>query len=334
MRSEFREITVSDIPIMADLLLSRQRLECDTFPFLQNSCLNEKYVTDVLEKLFMSSNLVGVGAFMDGELIGYIMGEITVDLLRGKHVWVPYEGMAVRTDQSSELIRMLYARVSAAWLEQDCFMHYAMVPLGNQAYFEAYLRLSFFLQQVHGVLNLEAYHAFPQVSDAEIRIADKGDREKMGRLSSIIQSYHNSAPVFELALPEVMADIKEGYESTVDNSDMTVLLAEKDGEELGFQIFEAATPSLMSPDDGVELSVAGTYARQMGTGIGKKLMNEGCTLMRGRGAGHIITDWRTTNLASSTFWTKCGFKPVAYRMVRTIDSNFYMRADKSETGGI
>ena len=35
----------------------------------------------------------------------------------------------------------------------------------------------------------------------------------------------------------------------------------------------------------------------------------------------MITDWRITNLASSTFWPKCGFKPVAYRMVRYINSN-------------
>ncbi|KPU43161.1 acetyltransferase (GNAT) family protein [Oxobacter pfennigii] len=320
--SEFRAITTADIPAMTNLLISRQILESDTFPFLQNRCLNTKYGMDALEKLFMSSTVTGAGAFVENELAGYIMGEIKVDPSRGRHAWVPYEGMAVRADQSPELIRTLYEKVCTAWLKQGCFMHYVIVPLGNQAYFEAFQRLSFFIQQVHGVMNLEEYRPFAHVPDIKVRIAGKADREKMGRMSGIIQSYQNSAPTFELVLPEVEADIKAGYERTVEDGDMTVLLAEKDGEELGFQIYEAAASGLMSPDGGAELSVAGTYPCRMGTGVGKKLMNEGCSLMRERGVRHIIADWRITNLASSTFWPKCGFKPAAYRMVRYIDSSW------------
>lgn len=49
----------------------------------------------------------------------------------------------------------------------------------------------------------------------------KADREKMGRLSGIIQSYQNASLVFEPMLPEVVADIKAGYESTVEDSYLT-----------------------------------------------------------------------------------------------------------------
>lgn len=320
--SEFRAITIADVPAMADLLISRQILESDTFPFLQNCCLNTKYCMDLLEKLFMDGTVIGTGAFVEDELIGYIMGTIKADTMRGRHVWVPYEGIAIKADQSPELLRTLYAKVSTAWLKQGCFMHYVIMPLGNQAYFDAFQRLSFFIQQVHGVMNLDEYRPFVKVSDAEVRIADKSDQEKMGRLSGIIQSYQNSAPTFELALPEIATDIKAGYENILEEDDMTVLLAEKDGKELGFQIYEAVSPCLMSPDGGAELNVAGTYPYGMGTGVGKKLMNEGCSLMRERGVHHIVSDWRITNLASSTFWPKCGFKPIAYRMVRYIDSNW------------
>lgn len=319
---KYRAITMADIPAMAELLLSRQALESNTFPFLQNGCLNRNYSMDILEKLLTSGNVTGTGAFAEDELVGYMIGEIRVDSSRGRHIWVPYEGMAVREDQSPELMRTLYAEVSAMWLKQGCFMHYAMVPLGNQAYFDAFQRLSFFIQQVHGVMNLEEYHPFPQSSDAEVRIADKTDREKMGRLSGIIQSYQNLAPVFEVVLPEVAEEIKAGYKSILEESGLVVLLAEKHGEEQGFQIYETAAPSLMSPDNSTELSVTGTYPCRMGEGIGKKLMNEGCILMREQGIRYMTADWRITNLASSTFWPKCRFKPVAYRMVRYIDKNW------------
>ena len=317
----FRAITKADIPAMTNLLLSRQTLEAKTFPFLKNHCLNVNYITDKLERLF-GNKVIGIGAFSHQELVGFLIGELKIDSLRGRHVWIPYEGIAIRENQSPELIRFLYTETSVMWLKQGFFMHYAVIPLGFQSYFEALQRLSFFIQQVHGVMSLEEYLPFEEVSDAEIRIAAKEDREKMGRLSGIIQSYQNSAPTFELALPEIAEDIKSGYENIVDDADVTVLIAEKNSKELGFQIYEPAAQSLMWPDGAAELSVAGTYPCQMGRRVGKKIMNEGCRIIRERGYRHIIADWRISNLASSTFWPKCGFHPIAYRMVRIIDSNW------------
>jgi ribosomal protein S18 acetylase RimI-like enzyme len=318
---EFRSITFDDIPAMADLLIHRQNLESKVFPFLKNSCLNTKYITDMLEKLFVNSKGIGVGAFINDELVGYIMGEIKIDTSRGRHVWVPYEGIAIRMDQPSELIRNLYAKVSVLWLEQGCFSHYTIIPLGNQTYYEAFQRLSFFIQQVHGVMNMEDYKPFENVSDAEIRLANKMDSEIMGNMSSIIFSYQNSAPTYEPALPEVVMDIKAGYKSIVEDSDATILIAVKNMKELGFQAYWPTTSDLMAPDDGVELSIAGTIYSQMRSGVGKKLMNEGYRIMKEKGYNNMIADWRITNLTSSTFWPKCGFKPVAYRMVRCIDHN-------------
>lgn len=322
-KCEFRPITIGDIPSMTDLLISRQNLESQAFPFLKNSCLNGKYIADMFEKLFVNSKIIGVGAFANGELAGYIMGEIKIDTtyLRGRHAWVPYEGIAIRMDQSSELIRNLYAKVSVLWLEQGCFNHYTFIPLGNQLYYEAFLRLSFFIEQVYGILNMKDYKPFENVSDADIRLANKMDSEAMGRMSGIISSYQNSAPTFQPVLPEFIAKVKDGYKSDVDDDEATVLIAEKDMKELGFQAYESIDSDLMSPDDGIELTIAGTYYSKMGSGVGKKLMNEGCRIMKEKGYGNIINDWRISNLASSTFWPKCGFKPVAYRMARCIDNN-------------
>jgi tRNA(Met) C34 N-acetyltransferase TmcA len=49
-------------------------------------------------------------------------------------------------------------------------------------------------------------------------------------------------------------------------------------------------------------------------------MNKAVHLLEDKGVQYIITDWRITNLASSTFWPKCGFVPLYHRMQRTIDS--------------
>lgn len=322
-KCEFKSITINDVPAMVNLLIYRQNLESDAFPYLKNSCLNKKYITDLFNKSFEDKKIIGIGAFDNDGLIGYIIGEIKIDTdyLRGRHIWVPYEGIAIRKDQSSELIRNLYAKASVIWLEQGCFSHYALVPLGSQAYYEAFLRLSFCIEQVHGIMSMEDYEPFANVADIDIRLANKMDSEVMGKMSSIISSYQNSEPMFQPISPELAVKIKEGYEKSVFDNETTIFIAEKDKKEFGFQEYEAATPNLMIPDDGVELNIAGVYSSQMNSGIGKKLMNESYKVMKDRGYNSIITDWRITNLASSTFWPKCGFKPIAYRMVRRIDKN-------------
>jgi GNAT superfamily N-acetyltransferase len=318
---EFRTISIDDIPAMTELLIYRQNLESEVFPFLKNSRLNVKYITDMFEKLFVKSKGIGIGAFIRDELVGYIMGEVKIDTPRGRHIWVPYDGIAIRRDQSSELIRLLYSKVSVMWLEQGCYNHYSIIPLGNQSYYEAFQGLSFAIQQVHGVMNLADFKPFENVSDAEIRFANKLDSEIMGNMSSIIYSYQNSTPTFEPAFPEVVMDRKEGYKGTVEDDEATILLSIKDMKELGFQAYWPITKDLMAPDNGIELAIAGTYNSQMGSGVGKKLMNEGYRVMKEKGYHNMITDWRITNLTSSTFWPKCGFKPIAYRMVRYIDHN-------------
>lgn len=322
MKSEFRAIALADIPAMARLLISRQIREISAFPFLQNRSCSIEHAEAFLGKLLTKESAIGMAAFTGGQLAGYILGEIKDDPIRGRHIWASYEGLAVRENLSPELIRALYAAVSDLWLERGCFRHYILIPLGNRVYLEALQHLSFFIQQVHAVMDLAQYKPFALSSDVQVRIADKTDREKMGRLSGIIQAYQNAAPTFEPVLSEAAADIKAGYEGLVEDTDVTILLAERDGKELGFHLYGDAAPGLMSPDGGAELCVAGTYPSHMGSGIGKKLMNEGCALMGARGFRHLATDWRITNLASSTFWPKCGFLPIAYRMVRHIDANW------------
>ena len=318
---EFKVVTNKDIPAMTDLLIDRQNLESEVFPFQKNSCLNETFITDKLEKLF-AEKVIGMGAFVNNDLVGYLIGEIVISTRVGRFVSVPYEGIAIRTDQPSELIKHLYAKVSVLWFEQGCFDHSIVVPIGKKVYYESFLHLSFAIEQVHAVMNIDEFKPFENAADVDIRLAEKKDSEALGEMSSIISKYQNSPPCFTPALPEVVASIKEGFKGLVDEEGDIVLIAEKDMEILGFQDYEIITPNLMTPDNVVELCVAGTYSSKMGSGIGKKLMNEGCKTIKGKGYGNVKTDWKITNLASSTFWPKCGFKPVAYRMNRYIDRNY------------
>lgn len=326
---EFKHISRKDLPQMTKLLMERQNIEKNFVASLSNSCLNKDYISKTLEKLLDTNKVVGVGAFVDDELLGYLFGEIIDSTRVGRYASVVYEGVAVREDQPYELIRLMYSHVSVLWLEQGCYEHSILLPVGNKKYYESFMHLSFAIQQVHAVMSIKEYVPFDINNNITIRFATEKDRETLGKLSSIISMYQNSSPSFLKLIPEVMDRIKEGFEGLVDGEDI-VFIAERANQALGFQVYEKVPLSLMLPDDVINLEVAGTYASQMRSGVGKQLMNEGCKILKSMGYKYIKTDWRITNLSSSTFWPKCGFKNVAYRMSRSIDKDYELLTHETQ----
>lgn len=317
----FRTITDQDISSMVDLLMRRQEHESQLFPFLKNSFLQMERIGGRLREMLASGSALGVGAIQNGQLVGYLVGMIRIDTRSGRCVAIPYEGAAISAGQPAELIRHLYAEASVLWLERGCFTHSAYVPLADSSYLDAFSRLSFGIEQVYAVLDLEEYRPFRN-ANVEIRLATKEDGDVMARMSSIISKYQNAAPAFMPVFPEVLANIREGFRRSLEDPDTVVLLAEKDGQAVGFHMYDTASPGVMVPDHCVELVVAGTMEGYRRCGVGQGLMNAGCRMMREKGYRYMTTDWRITNLASSTFWPKCGFKPLAYRMARVIDPNY------------
>lgn len=62
---KLKSITADGIPAMVDLLIERQNHESKVYPFLKNTCLNAKYITDILEELLANSKVIeGWGHFL------------------------------------------------------------------------------------------------------------------------------------------------------------------------------------------------------------------------------------------------------------------------------
>jgi ribosomal protein S18 acetylase RimI-like enzyme len=317
---KFLHIDKTNISSMVQLLHSRQLKEIETHPYLETEKLQASSITALLEKTFNEHKIAGIGAYEEDELVGYLFAQIKFDETRGKHAWVPLEGMAIKQGKSSELIRTLYAEVSSLWLNYGCFTHYVLAPTGDIQFVDAFQRLSFGFEQVHGVLDISRFQKANQNEDILIRIGTEDDRELIGSMSDIIFSYQNDSPVYAISLPETVINIRKGYQGIANDEEAFLLLAELNGQTAGFQAYWPIESHLMVPERTFELSVAGTFPAFMGYGIGKSLMNKAVQLLEEKGVQYIITDWRITNLASSSFWPKCGFTPLYHRMQRTIDS--------------
>jgi GNAT superfamily N-acetyltransferase len=317
---KFIHIDKTNISSMVQLLQVRQLKELETHPYLETEKLQAPFITPLLENTFNEHKIVGIGAYEEDELVGYLFAQIKFDETRGKHAWVPLEGMAIKQGKSGELIRTLYAEVSRLWLNYGCFTHYVLAPTGDNLFIDAFQRLSFGFEQVHGVLDISRFQKANHNGDVLIRIGTAEERDLIGSMSDIIFSYQNDSPVYAIALPETVMNIRKGYQEIANDEEALLLLAEINGQSAGFQAYWPIESHLMVPDKTFELSVAGTFPAFMGNGIGKALMNKAVQLLEEKGVQYIITDWRITNLASSSFWPNCGFAPLYHRMQRTIDS--------------
>ena len=75
--------------------------------------------------------------------------------------------------------------------------------------------MSFGMEHVYAVLDLEEYRPFKKAAEVVIRLAVEEDNEIMVRMSSIISKHQNAAPTFIPVFPEILAEIREGYQRSM-----------------------------------------------------------------------------------------------------------------------
>lgn len=318
---QFQTIQMEHVSALSQLFLERQIVESHIFPFLNNERLQKEHIDSIFMNLFLQNQILGVCVYQEDTMIGYLFAQV-MESSKGLMAWVPYEGLALKQDKSLELIRLLYAKASQVWVNATCYIHSALVPLGNSVYLEAFIRLSFAIEHVHGVLDLNEYQPYAIHNSVLIRKAGKEDQDALGKLSGVVAKYQSNTPVYLSISDEQLLKRKQAFESLVDEEDVLVFVAQEHQTIVGFSILEASTPSLMTPDQSIEFVLSGVLAQTRGQGIGKMLLNQSVLECQNRHLRYLVSDWKITNLIASQFWPKAGFQPITYRLTRRIDSEY------------
>lgn len=319
---DFKIMDRKDIHAMVMVLLHRQTLESKKFSFLNNSSLREVFLHDKLKNYFEDGMIIGMGAYVEDELVAYLFAEI---ISRGRMdtlAHVPYEGMAIGKDQPYELVRMLYRKLAPLWLEQGCFNQMVVIPKAQAGFMDAFINLNFSLEQVYSVLSIDHYKPFEGLEDYQVRLISPGDEDVLETMALLISKSYNQSPVFLPVYPEILRRIKKAFRTLVDDEDGFTFICEDDLKALGFINYEYMSPGLMHPDQAIELSTAGSLSDQRAKGVGKKLANHSFKYIKEKGYKYVCTDWKVANLEASNFWPKCGFEIIACKMIRTIDLNY------------
>jgi len=230
-------------------------------------------------------------------------------------MWVDAAGHAA---SEPELLRDVWAQAAAGWYEQGVRAHYTLVPATDSSLLDAWFRLGFGAQQGHGIIEIPE-----RERPAGVRDATKEDVDALVEIGPFLSRHQTRSPVFssvpEQSAEEVRADVLDDFSS----DDGVNLVYEVDGRIVGnFFVcpleLSSAHSGLARPPGAAFLGFAVTQPDVRGSGAGLALTDASFAWARSRGYETMVTDWRETNLLSSRFWPRRGFRTTFLRLHRWI----------------
>jgi ribosomal protein S18 acetylase RimI-like enzyme len=210
----------------------------------------------------------------------------------------------------------LYASLAEGWVADGVLTHVVTVPSGEAE--KPWFDLSFGRQQAYAHAEVAAMPE-PVVPDG-VTVAEVGPEvlDEVVQFRDLITRHQALAPVFSRATEAWHEQLREAWVDVLAAEETRCFLARRDRVAAGFLLSDDAE-GLLAPPGSVELRVAAVPPESRGAGVGTALVAAFVADARKRGATHAVADWRTTNLLASRFWPRWGFRPVAYRLVRTVD---------------
>jgi ribosomal protein S18 acetylase RimI-like enzyme len=296
----------------AALLEERHRRHVEAEPLLDGSY---DFRAEI-EALLGADGGSGSVATRAGRVVGFLFGIRKDDNRWGPNVWVEPAGHAA---EEAEDVRDLYSAAAARWFDEGRTRQYVMIPASDAALHDAWNRLSFGIQHAHGIREI-ADTPWP----ASVRLAEERDIDSLVELSPLLVDHQARAPVFGVGLPrESPEEIRAAILEDLPNPEIGDLVAEQDGQIIGaFQLAPVELSSthagLARPEGAVLLSWAATRPEVRGSGAGVALTDASFAWARQHGYETMVTDWRETNLLSSRFWPKRGFRRTFLRLYRSI----------------
>jgi GNAT superfamily N-acetyltransferase len=316
---EIRPFTDDDLDAAAALLADRHRRHRKAEPLLPQRYEAPAATREQIEALWRSDDTSGAIALRDGRAVGYLLGIRKVDETWGPNVWVEYAGHAA---EKAKDVRDLYGAAAALWVEQGRTRHYAQVPATDEALLDAWFRVGFGAQQADGIREVDAAPKDGRAG-VTVRVPAPGELEVATAIVPSLQRHQNLSPVFSALEPPSEEDIAREWKEDLDNSEIGTFVADVDGRTVSlFQVCSVGLSSdlggLARPDEASYLSYASTLPEARGTGAGVALTDAVFAWAHEHGYRTMTTDWRVTNLLSSRFWPRRGFRPTFLRLYRSI----------------
>ncbi|MGH8891812.1 MAG: GNAT family N-acetyltransferase [Actinomycetes bacterium] len=317
-RPEVRAFAPEDVGAAGRLLATRHATHRRAEPLLSARYENSGAAAAEIEAL-VAAGSTGAVAVEGGDMTGYLLGGSRADPGWGPNVWVEPAGQAVA---EAETVRDLYAAAAQAWVERGLDAHYAIVPAHEAALVDAWFRLGFGQQHVHGIREVPE-RAWTAPSHLTVRAARREDILTLAELDIVLPTHQALAPTFSQGPLPTLQEAADDWAESFDDEEFGFFVAEHGGRVVGVAVACAleksrSHASLAAPDRAGFLGFAAVFPDARGLGAGRALGEATLDWMRESGFTSAVADWRQTNLLSSRTWPAIGFRPSFYRLHRRL----------------
>jgi ribosomal protein S18 acetylase RimI-like enzyme len=314
-----RPFTDSDLDAAGELLAERHRRHRAAQPLLEARFEDPAVARAAVEALWRTEGASGAVAARDGAVTAFVLGIPGPVESTGSHVWVKTAGHAARDPED---LRDAYAAAAAGWVDAGWTRQAVLVPASDEALVDAWFRLSFGHQQVYGALTPEDRHV--AVPDGfTIRPPELADIDQLVHVDVALPEHQAATPVFSGVPPWSPEDSRAEWEETINGDDEHVLVGFHGERPVSLVSMADWSHSrhaegLLEVDGAAYLAFAVTLPEARGSGIGKALTEASLAWAAREGYPAVMSDWRVTNLLASRFWPRRGFRPVFFRLYRSI----------------
>jgi GNAT superfamily N-acetyltransferase len=233
---------------------------------------------------------------------------------------VPHGGHALPSGRESEVLRSLYARVAERLVADRRLVHYVDVPAGEGAT-TPWSDLGFGRELVYGLMAVKARGRQPRgVEGLGIRRAGPGDLPQIGRMAADSARRQRGAAMFQPQPEEALAALRLHYTDALADPRCGAWIASRRGEEIGMVVVVPATADPVVPDSCVELAEAYVEPAARGEGISRVLLATALAWAYDNGHRYMSARWHSASPLAAGHWPAVGFRPVAYRLSRTLDA--------------
>ena len=316
---EVRSFTASDVPAAGRLLAGRHAAHRRTEPLL-SARFEDPAVAAAEVEAALAAGATGAVAVHAGEVTGYLLGQSKAAIGWGPNVWVESAGQAVA---QAETVRDLYAAAAPVWVERGLDVHYALVPASDLALVDAWFRLGFGQQHVHGIREVPETGTLDLPPGVVVRPAERTDIPMLAHLDRVLPEHQGLAPTFSPGKLPTLEEATADLEDSFDDDGFAYLVAEHAGRVIGTAVACALERSpghtgLARPDHAGFLGFAVVLPEARGLGAGRALGEAVLAWTAESGFTSAVADWRATNLLSSRTWPRLGFRPSFLRLHRRL----------------
>ncbi len=243
--------------------------------------------------------------------------EITASLL-----WEEREGRAIAgfigAVGAPEAMARLYAVAGGAWLAAGLATHAFVVPTVDRPLADRLIDLSFGREEAYAVRPLGDGGGPKITSSVAVERTGMEQIDAVTALGNLLARHHEGSPVFDRHSNEFYSGLPEAYRAAIVEQDARVLLARRDGADVGLLVWRPGAPYPVYHERSAEMLILAVHPESRGAKVGRTLVSAAMRDMAGFGHTAAIADWRTTNLEASRFWPSQGFLTMAHRYVRTV----------------